>query len=136
MIDNAIESAFCAALQGDDQLDTVNFFTALEDESHKLPAITIISKSESLVGSAVVFRSEVEIRVENHATNTTPAEHARIVGRIRTLLAAKQEMLAALNSGDAVQIIGYAVTGSGQDTNDEKFVTTINIKAGSRSLAN
>lgn len=136
MIDNAIESAFCAAFKADEHLAVANFFTALDDEAHKLPAITVISKSESLAGSAVVFRSEIEIRVEHHATNTTPGDHASAVGRIRNLLAAKQEMLAALSANESVQIIGYAVNGSSQDTNDEKFVTTITLKAGCRALVN
>lgn len=136
MIDNAIESAFCAALKADSQLDRVNLFTALDDEAHKLPAITVVSKSESLVGSAIIYRSDVEIRIENHATNTTPGEHAAILSRVRSLLGAKQEMLFALNAGEAVQIVGYAVAGSSQDTTDEKFVTTINLKAGCRSLSN
>lgn len=136
MIDNAIESAFCAAIKADSQMGSVNFFTALDDDVHKLPAITVVSKSESLAGSVIIYRSDVEIRIENHATNTTPGEHAAIVSRVRSLLAARQEMLTALNAGEAVQIVGYAVAGSSQDTTDEKFVTTINLKAGCRSLTN
>jgi len=136
MMDHALEQAFCAALKADPHLAALGFFTALDDEAHKLPAITVASRSESLAGSAEVFRVEVEIRVETHAHDTRPEEHAAIVGRVRELLADKTAMLATLNSGNTVQVPGYAVSGSGQETVEEKFLTTITLKAGCRISPN
>jgi len=130
MIDHDLESAFCAVLKADDQLSAVHFFSGLDDENHKLPAVTVISKSETLAGSAEVFRAELEFRIEHHAKDHTPDEHAAIVGRVRALLGAKTDMLAALNAGSSVQVCGYAVAGSGQETDGEKFLTMITVKAG------
>lgn len=136
MIDHVLESAFCAALKADDQLDGIHFFSGLDDENHKLPAVTVVSKSESLAGSAEVFRAELELRIEHHAKDHTPEEHAAIVGRVRALLGAKADMLAALNAGGSVQVCGYAVTSSDEETEGEKFHTTITLKAGYRVPAN
>lgn len=136
MLDHALELAICAVLKADHQLGGIHFFTALDGEAHKLPAVTVISKSESLAGSAEVFRAEVELRIESHANDTTPGEHAARVGRIRALLAAKANMVAGLNAGGAVQVCGYAISGSAQEAGDEKFLTTITLKAGYRVPAN
>jgi len=136
MIDHDLELAFCAALKTDTQLSGIHFFTGLDDETHRLPAITLVSRSESLAGSAEVFRSDVEIRVETHAHDSRPSDHVSIVGRIRELLASKNAMLAALNTGDAVQILGYAAAGSGQEVDDEKFATAMTLKVGCRVSAN
>lgn len=132
MTDHWLELAFCAALRDDAQLGGVGFFTGLDDETHQLPAVTVVARSESLAGSAEVFRSEVEIRVETHAHDTPPQEHAVLVGRIRQKLASKDSLLAALNTGAAVRVLGCSVDGSDQDTRDEKFVTTLKLKAGCR----
>ena len=136
MIDHQLELAFCAALKADQQLAGLGFFTGLDDETHKLPAITVVGRSESLAGSPEVFRSEVEIRIETHAHDTRPQDHVAIVKRVREFLAAKEPMLLALNAGDAVTVLGYALTGSGQEANDEKFLTTITLKVGCRIPAN
>lgn len=136
MIDHSLELAFCAALKADHQLGGLGFFTGLDDETHKLPAITFVARSESLAGSAEVFRCDIEIRVETHAHDARPQEHVAIVARIRELLSSKSAMLSALNAGDAVQVLGYAATGSGQEVSDEKFLTTITLKVGCRVPAN
>ena len=136
MIEHDLELAFCDVLKADQQLGDLGFFTGLDDETHKLPAITVVGRSESLAGSPEVFRSEVEIRVETHAHDTRPQDHVAIVKRVRELLAAKDTMLPALNAGDAVTVLGYSLTGSGQDASDEKFVTTITLKVGCRVPAN
>lgn len=136
MIDHDLELAFCDVLKADQQLGDLGFFTGLDDKTHKLPAITVIGRSESLAGSAEVFRSEVEIRVETHAHDTRPQDHVAIVKRVRELLAAKDTMLPALNAGDAVRVLGYSLTGAGQDASDEKFVTTITLRVGCRIPAN
>jgi len=136
MIDHDLEQAFCDALKVDQQLGDLGFFTGLDDETHKLPAITVVGRSESLAGSPEVFRSEVEIRIETHAHDTRPQDHVAIVNRVRELLASKDTMLLALNAGDAVTVLGYALTGSGQEASDEKFLTTITIKVGCRIPAN
>jgi len=136
MIDHNLELAFCAALKADHQLGGLGFFTGLDDEAHKLPAITVVSRSESLAGSAEVFRSEVEIRVETHAHDTRPRDHVAIVGRVRGLIADRGTMLDSLNAGGAVQVLGYAAAGSGQEVSDEKFITTVTLKVGCRVPAN
>ena len=46
MLDHALESAICAVLRADHVLAGINFFTALEDETHKHPSVTVVSKSE------------------------------------------------------------------------------------------
>lgn len=136
MIDHNLELAFCAALKADQQLAALGFFTGLDDETHKLPAITVVSRSESLAGSAEVFRCDVEIRVETHAHDTRPQDHVAIVGRVRGLLADRVTFLAALNVGDGVHVLGYAAAGSEQEVSDEKFLTTITLKVGCRVPAN
>lgn len=136
MIDHDLEHAFCNALKADQQFGDLGFFTGLNDETQKLPAITVVGRSEPLAGSAEVFRSEVEIRIETHAHDTRPQDHVAIVKRVRELLAAKDTMLPALNAGDAVTVLGYSLTGSGQDANDERFVTTITLRVGCRIPAN
>lgn len=136
MLDHALESAICAAIKADHELGGLHFFTGLDDETHKLPAITVVSKSESLAGSAEVFRADVEIRVESHAKDTTPGEHAARTGRVRASLVQKAEMLASLNATGAVHVCGYAITGSAQEAGDEKFLSTITLKVGYQTPAN
>ncbi len=136
MIDYDLEQAFCDALKADQHLADLGFFTGLDDETHKLPAITVVGRSESLAGSADVFRSEVEIRVETHAHDTRPQDHVAIVKHVRELLAAKDTMHSSLNAGDAITVLGYSLSGSGQDASEEKFVTTITLRVGCRIPAN
>jgi hypothetical protein len=136
MLDHALESALCDVLKADSALSQIHFFTGIEDESHQLPAITAVSKSESLAGSAEVFRAEVQIILETRAHDTQPSAHAALVNRIRIVLANKAAAIAAINAGNAVRLCGYALTGSEQEAADERFRTIITIKAGYRVPAN
>ena len=45
-------------------------------------------------------------------------------------------MIDAINAVGPVQIFGYAITGSAQAAGDEKFLTTISLKAGYRTPTN
>ena len=136
MLDHALESAICTVLKADQELAGINFFTALDDETHKLPSVTVVSKSESLAGSAEVFRSDVELRIESHAKASSPGDHAARAERVRTLLAQRAEMIAAINALGPLKIFGYALTGSAHEAGDEKFLTTISLKAGYRTPTN
>jgi hypothetical protein len=136
MLDNALESALCNLLKADSELLALHYFTGIEDESHQLPAITIISKSESLAGSAEVFRADVQIILETRAHDTQPAAHAALVNRVRAVLANKAAAIAAVNAGGTIILCGYALTGSEQEAADERFRTIITLKAGYRVPAN
>lgn len=132
MIEHQLEKAFCSALQGDNEFHGLHFYTALDDDNHQLPALTIVSKSESLVGSTEFFRVAVELRIEHHAKDHTPEEHAAIVERVRVLLTAKTDVIATINAQGSVQVIGYAVMGAEQEVNDGASVTVVSIKTGCR----
>ena len=45
-------------------------------------------------------------------------------------------MIAAINTVGPVQLFGYAITGSAHEAGDEKFLTTISLKAGYRIPTN
>ena len=130
MLDHALESAFAAFLQTDVSLAGFHFFTGHEDEEHQLPAITTSSKSESLAGSAAVFRADVTLLIESEAHDNGPDDHAAFVENVRAVLADKPTVVAALNAGGGVHLYGYAFTGSSLDVDGKRFRTTLTFKAG------
>ena len=130
MLDHAFESAFVAFLQTDTSLAGVNFFTGHEDEEHQLPAVTVTSKSESLAGSAAVFRADVTILIESEAHDNGPDEHADLVEKVRAWLSNKAAVVAAINAGNQVRLYGYAFTAGSLDVDGKRFRTTLTLKAG------
>jgi hypothetical protein len=130
MLDHSLESAFAAFLQTDPSLAGVHFFTGHEDEEHLLPAVTVTSKSESLAGSAAVFRADVSLLIESEAHDSEPVEHAALVDKVRAWLANKAAVVAAINAGNQVHLYGYAFTGSSLDVDGKRFRTTLTLKAG------
>jgi hypothetical protein len=136
MLDHTLESAICSLLKANRGLSQIHFFTGIEDESHQHPAITVVSKSESLAGSTEVFRAEVQIIVETRARDTQPGAHAGLVSNVGSVLAHKTAALTSINAGGAIQLCGYALAGCEQEAAEERFRTVISIKAGYRLPAN
>lgn len=130
MLDHALESAFVAYLQSDPALAGVHFFTGHDAEEHQLPAVTVSSKSESLVGSAVVFRAEVSLLIESEAHDSNPDDHAGLVERVRARLANKAALAASINAGDHLRLYGYAFTSSSLDVDGVRFRTTLILRVG------
>jgi hypothetical protein len=132
MLDHALENAFCNALKAVPKLADLHFFTGQTDECHELPALTVISTSESLTGSAEVFRADVQIVLESHAHDTSPQQHSAILGQLRSILSDKPSLLAAVNANGAVVLFGYALVNSEPEAVDGKFRTVLTLKAGYR----
>lgn len=130
MLDHALESAFVAFLQTDPASGEVHFFTGQDDEEHQLPAVTVSSKSESLVGSAVVFRAEVTLLVESEAHDNGPDDHAALVEEVRTRIANKAALGASINTGNRIRLYGYAFTSSSLDVDGSRFRTTLTLRVG------
>jgi len=136
MLDHALESAFVAFLKNDPALAEVYCFTEHDGEEHQLPAVTVSSKSESLAGSAVVFRAEVTLLVESEAHDSNPDDHAALVEHVRTRLSNKAALGSSVNTGDRIRLYGYAFTSSSLDVDGSRFRTTLTLKAGYGIAAN
>jgi len=130
MLDHALESAFVAFLGADSAFADVHLFTGHEDEEHQLPAVTTSSKSESLAGSAAVFRADVTLLIESEAHDSEPDDHAALVEKVRAWLANKAAVVAVINAGNQVRLYGYAFTGSSLDVDGKRFCTSLTLKAG------
>lgn len=130
MLDHALESAFVGFLQTDCTFSEVHFFTGHEDEEHQLPAVTVTSKSESLAGSAAVFRTDVTLIIESEAHDSKPDEHAALVEKVRAGLSNKAAVVATINAENNVHIYGYAFTASSLDVDGKRFRTSLTLKAG------
>ena len=130
MLDHALESAFVVCLQPDPTFSGVHFFTGHEDEEHQLPAVTVTSKSESLAGSAAVFRTDVTLIIESEAHDSAPDEHAALVEKVRAGLANKAAVVEAINTANQVHLYGYAFTASSLDVDGKRFRTSLTLKAG------
>jgi len=132
MLDHALERAFCTALQSAPELADLHFFTGQTDNCHELPAVTVASKSESLTGSAEVFRADVQIILESHAHDTPPDQHTALLGHLRAAIADKPSLLAAVNATGDVVLFGYALVSSEPEAVDGKFRTVLTLKTGYR----
>ena len=130
MLDHALESGFVAFLKADSIFAGVHFFTGHDDEERHAPSTTVESKSEALVGSAVVFRSDLTIAVESEAHDNRPDAHAALVEKVRAKLANKAGAAAAVNAGAQVCLYGYAFTGSNLDVEGTRFRTSLMFKVG------
>ena len=130
MLDYALESGFAAFLKADAVFAGVHFFTGHDDEERHAPSVTVESKSEALVGSAVVFRSDLTIVVESEAHDNRPDAHASLVEKARAKLANKASVAAAVNASAQVRVYGYAFTGSNLDVEGTRFRTSLTFKVG------
>jgi len=130
MLDHALESAFVACLQSDPAFAGVYFFTGQDDEEHQLPAITVSAKSEPLTGSAEIFRADVSVMIESEAHDSRPDDHASLVEKVRSSLAAKATLIAAINGAGKIHLYGYAFTASTPDVDGTRFRTEFTLKAG------
>jgi len=130
MLDHALESAFVAVLRPNPLFAGVYFFTGHDDEEHQLPGVTVSSKSESLAGSAVVFRAELTILVETEAHDSTPSDHAALVEKVRARLADKATVAATINAARNVYLYGYAFAATNPDVDGIRFRTALTLKAG------
>lgn len=130
MLDHTLESAFLAVLQGNALLAGTLFFTGHDSDEHGLPSVTLSSKSEPLVGSSEVFRSELSVIIESEAHDNSPGEHAAIVEKVRVCLADRMNVAAKINAGNSVHIYGYAFAGSSLEVDGTRFRTTLTLKVG------
>jgi len=130
MLDHALESAFVALLRSDPAFAEVHLLTGHDDEEHQLPSVTISSKSEPLAGSSDVFRSELTGLIESEAHDSSPDQHAALVGKMRACLADRLHVVAVINAGSEVYLYGYAFTASSLDVDGTRFRTTLTLKAG------
>ena len=130
MLDHALESGFVAFLEADALFVGIHFFTGHDDGERHAPSITVESKSEALVGSAVVFRSDLTIAVESEGHDNRPDAHAALVEKVRARLANKAGAATAVNAGMQVCLYGYAFTGSNLDVGGTRFRTSLTFKVG------
>lgn len=135
MLDHALESAFCAALGAAPELADLHFFTGQTEDSRELPALTIISKSESLSGFATVFRAEVQIVLESHAHDTPTEQHATFLIGLQSAFADKPALLVAVNATGHIYLFGYSLSTSEPEAIDGKFRTVVVLKVGYKALA-
>jgi len=77
-----------------------------------------------------VFRADVTLLIESEAHDNGPDDHAALVEKVRTSLANKAAVVAAINAGNQVHLYGYAFTGSSLDVDGKRFRTTLTLKAG------
>ena len=132
MLDHTLENAFCNVLKAVPELADLHFFTGQTDESHELPAITVVSKSESLAGSTEVFRADIQIVLESDAHDTPPNQRTAFLGHLRSILAEKPSLLAVVNATGDVVLFGYALVSSEPEAVDGRFRTVLTLKAGYR----
>jgi hypothetical protein len=130
MLDHALEAAFAAYLQSDPAFDGVFFSTGHDSEEHQFPSVTASSKSEPLGGSSEVFRSELSLLIESEAHDSSPDQHAALVEKVRTSLASRLDVLAAINAGSRVYLYGYSFADTNLDVDGIRFRTTLTLKAG------
>lgn len=135
MLDHALEGAFCAALRGAPELSDLHFFTGQTENSHELPAVTVTSKSESLSGSPVVFRAEVQIALETHAHDASAGSHATILSYLQKVLADKPLLLTSANTVGDVYIFGYSFLTSEPEAIDGRFRTVVVLRVGYKVLS-
>ena len=128
MLDHTLENALAEFLRS--ALDGVHVATGHEDESRILPLVTISSKSDSLAGSATVFRADVSLTIESESHDSKPNEHAALVEKVRLQFADKFVATTTINARGGVHIYGYAFAGSSIEVDGARFRTTLSLKVG------
>ena len=130
MIDHILNEVLMAHLKTAQALAALNGYTGQDNAAHKLPALTVSTTSEPLAGSDTAFRGEVDVIIESEAHDTTPALHAERVEAVRTLLADRAAVIAALNATGRLHIYGYAPLGTEQTAGDARFNTMLKYRFG------
>jgi hypothetical protein len=130
MLDHELASAILALLRNKAELAALNGFTSQDDETHKLPAITVSAQSEPLAGSASVFRATVAIMIESDARDDSPEQHASRVAVLRAVLADKADFVSGVNSGGTVHLHGFAIAATDPGFEATRFRTPVTLKAG------
>jgi len=130
MLDYALENALVGILKSVPALAKLNFYTGHSGDARHTPSITVESRSESLAGSAVVFRSETTIIIESEANDTAPEAHSALVEAVRGALGNKAAVAATVNLTGALKLYGYALSGSMLAVEATRFRTTITLRVG------
>ena len=131
MIDHVLDETLLAYLQTVPQVDGLRGYTGQDNAEHKLPALTVSTTTpEALAGSDSVFKGEVEVVIESEAHDTAPDAHAARVESIRTALADRATLIAALNGTGKLHIYGYAPIGTEQTAGEGRFNTKLKYRFG------
>ena len=130
MLDHSLEATFAAFFRTVPELKGVRVFTGHDNEEHTLPSITVTCKSESLAGSAEIFRADIGVMVESEAHDSDPDEHAALVEIVRSRLSRKDTVATAFNTAARIRLYGYAFTGGSEDVSGNRFQTTITLRVG------
>ena len=130
MLDHVLDDALLTLLKAAPPLSGLHAYTGQDNAEHKLPALTVSTTSEPLAGSDSAFRGEVGVTIESEAHDTTPAAHAERVEAVRTLLAKRAEVIAALNAAGKVHLYGYAPLGTEQTAGEARFTTKLKYRFG------
>jgi hypothetical protein len=131
MIDHALDSALLAYLKPLPQLAGLNGYTGQDNAEHKLPALTVsTTNSETLASSDNVFKAEVDLIIESEAHDTSPDAHAERVESVRSSLANRATVIAALNATGKLHIYGYAPLGTEPTAGEARFSTKLKYRFG------
>jgi uncharacterized protein YkwD len=130
MLDHVLDELLLAHLKAVPALAALHGFTGHDSADHKLPALTVSTTSEPLAGSDTAFRGEVSVIIESEAHDTTAATHGERVEAVRTALATRAQVVAALNVTRRLHIYGYAPLGTEPTAGDARFATKLRYRFG------
>lgn len=130
MLDHVLDDVLLAHLKAAPALSALNGYTGQDSADHKLPALTVSTTSAPLAGSDTAFRGEVGIIVESEAHDTTAAVHGERVEAVRTALADRAAVIAAINTTGRLHIYGYAPLGSEPTSGEARFNTNLKYRFG------
>ena len=130
MLDHVLDELLLTELKAVAPLAVLNGYTGQDSADHKLPALTISTTSEPLAGSDTAFRAEVGVFIESEAHDTTPATHAERVEAVRTALANRAAVVAALNATGRLHVYGYAPLGTEPTAGEARFTTKLRYSFG------
>ena len=130
MLDHTLDEVLLVHLKAVPALATIHGYTGQDNAEHKLPALTVTTSSEPLAGSDSAFRGEVGVTIESEAHDTTPAAHGERVEAMRTALANRAQVIAALNATGRLHIYGYAPLGTEPTAGDARFATKLKYRFG------
>ena len=130
MLDHVLDEILLAHLKTVPALAAINAYTGQDNAEHKLPALTVSTTSQPLAGSDSAFRGEVDVIIESEAHDTTPAAHGDRVEAVRSTLATRAAVIAALNASGRLHIYGYAPLGTEPTAGDARFATKLKYRFG------
>ena len=130
MIDHTLDELLLAHLKTVPALAALHGYTGQDNAEHKLPALTVSTTSDPLAGSDTAFRGEVGVVVESEAHDTTAAVHGERVEAVRTALANRAAVIAAINATGRLHIYGYAPLGTEPTAGDARFNTKLRYRFG------